>query len=270
MANRRMFSLDVVDTDRFLDMGSGAQLLYYHLGMHADDDGFVSSPKKIQRNCRATDGDFKELIREGYLIPFHSGVVVITHWRQNNFIRKDRYTPSRCIEEKRELLQLETGAYGLASEFHQLEACATIEDGQPNGIPVVNQRSTTRLPDGQPDGNQVVYPGKVSLDKSSLELGKSKDKEEENGAAAPKKRKRFSPPTIEEVEAYIKENGYSVNAEKWYSHYESNGWYVGKNKMKDWKASVRYWNANSGSYSEHSHQAPKTIEIDTTIPAGWE
>lgn len=52
MANRRMFSLDVVDTDRFLDMSASAQALYFHLGMRADDDGFVSSPRKIARKYK--------------------------------------------------------------------------------------------------------------------------------------------------------------------------------------------------------------------------
>ena len=179
MANRRMFSLDVVDTDRFLDMASGAQLLYYNLGMHADDDGFVTSPRKIQRNCRATDGDFRELIREGYVKAFDSGVLLITHWRQNNFIRKDRYTPSVCTDEKRQVLLLEGGIYGLISENPQLEACATIEDGQPYGIPVVNQTvtdgSTKRLPDGIP----VVNAGKVREVEDSKGKGKSEKKREE-------------------------------------------------------------------------------------------
>lgn len=184
MANRRMFSLDVVDTDRFLDMASGAQLLYYNLGMHADDDGFVTSPRKIQRNCRATDGDFRELIREGYVKAFDSGVLLITHWRQNNFIRKDRYTPSICTDEKRQILLLEGGIYGLISENPQLEASATIEDGQPYGIPVVNQsvteRSTKRLPSGQPDDIPSVDPGKDREGKDSTGKVKSGKKREAN------------------------------------------------------------------------------------------
>lgn len=179
MANRRMFSLDVVDTDRFLDMASGAQLLYYNLGMHADDDGFVTSPRKIQRNCRATDGDFRELIREGYVKPFDSGVLLITHWRQNNFIRKDRYTPSVCTDEKKQVLLLESGIYGLISANPQLEAYATVDDGQPYGIPVVNQTvtegSTKRLPDGTPP----VNAGKDSKGKGSTGQDKAGKKREE-------------------------------------------------------------------------------------------
>ena len=91
MANRRMFSLSVIDTDKFLDMPVSSQLLYFHLGMRADDDGFVSSPKRIARTTNCGDDDLRILTTKGYIIPFESGVVVIRHWRQNNQLRSDRY-----------------------------------------------------------------------------------------------------------------------------------------------------------------------------------
>ncbi len=77
MANRRMFSLDVVDTDIFLDMPASSQNLYFHLGMRADDDGFVSSPKKITKLVNCGEDDLRVLISKGFVIPFDSGVVVI-------------------------------------------------------------------------------------------------------------------------------------------------------------------------------------------------
>ena len=85
MANRRMFSADVVCTDRFVEMPSSTQALYFQLGMKADDDGFISSPAK------------------GFIIPFESGVVVISDWKINNLIRKDRYTPTRCLDEMKQI-----------------------------------------------------------------------------------------------------------------------------------------------------------------------
>ena len=100
MANRRMFSLDVVDTDDFIDLPVSAQALYFHLGMRADDDGFVSSPKKITKMVGCSADDMKILVDAGYLIPFESGVVVIKDWKVNNYIQKDRYTPTRYQEEK--------------------------------------------------------------------------------------------------------------------------------------------------------------------------
>lgn len=90
MANRRMFSLDVVDTDIFLDLPISSQALYFHLGMRADDDGFVSSPKKVTVMIGANQDDLKLLIAKGFVIALESGVVVIRHWKQNNYIQNDR------------------------------------------------------------------------------------------------------------------------------------------------------------------------------------
>ena len=100
MAERRMFSKTVVDSDAFSDMPLTTQALYFHLGMQADDDGFVNSPKKIQRSIGATADDMKLLIAKGFIIPFNSGVIVITHWKVHNYIRKDTYNETTCREEK--------------------------------------------------------------------------------------------------------------------------------------------------------------------------
>lgn len=103
MANRRMFSADVVCTDRFVEMPSSTQALYFQLGMKADDDGFISSPKQITRMVGAAEDDLKLLAAKGFIIPFQSGVVVISDWKINNLIRKDRYTPTRCLDEMKQL-----------------------------------------------------------------------------------------------------------------------------------------------------------------------
>lgn len=79
MASRRMFSKDVVCSDRFLDMPASAQALYFQYGLEADDDGFVSAPKKILRLTNASDDDLKILVAKGFLIPFDSGVVVVKY-----------------------------------------------------------------------------------------------------------------------------------------------------------------------------------------------
>lgn len=88
-----MFSAQIVNADAFLDMPISSQALYFHLGMSADDDGFVS-PRKVLRMIGAGDDDLKVLLSKGFVIPFESGVIVITHWKQNNYIQADRYTPS--------------------------------------------------------------------------------------------------------------------------------------------------------------------------------
>lgn len=111
MANRRMFSMDIVDSDAFLDMSISAQCLYFHLSMRADDDGFVSNPKKIMRMCGGNDDDYRILLLKRFLIMFESGVCVIKHWKIHNYIRKDTYNETRYVEEKSRLSIKENGAY---------------------------------------------------------------------------------------------------------------------------------------------------------------
>ena len=106
-----MFSLKIVDSDLFLDMPLSSQCLYFHLSMRADDDGFVNNPKKIIKIIGANEDDLKILIAKGFVIVFDQGIIVITHWKINNFIRKDRYKPTMYIEQKQQLYQTENGVY---------------------------------------------------------------------------------------------------------------------------------------------------------------
>ena len=139
MARRRMFSLDVVDTDRFLDMPSSTQALYFHLGMRADDDGFVASPKRTTAMCGCSADDLNLLAAKGFVRPFESGVLVIVDWKKNNLLRPDRYTPTQFQKEKAQL-----------------------------GIPAVNQSTYQRVPQ--------VSIGKDSIDKVSVKRERKADK----------------------------------------------------------------------------------------------
>lgn len=122
-----MFSKDVVCSDRFLDMPASAQALYFQYGLEADDDGFVSAPKKILRLTNASDDDLKILVAKGFLIPFDSGVVVIRDWKINNYLRRDRYTPTRFKEEFEQLdtiddrYQLHVLAVGIPDDNHVVD-----------------------------------------------------------------------------------------------------------------------------------------------------
>lgn len=205
-ANRRMFSLDIVDTDRFLDMPSSTQALYFHLGMRADDDGFVSSPRKIVALANCGDDDMKLLIAKGYIIPFESGVCVISDWKSNNFLRSDRYRPTRFKQELSEL-QLSDGHYQLQ-----------------DGIPMVYQTVDKRYPQDR--------------------LGKDRIEEDKESMAGkpPRTRSKFVPPTIDEVKAYCTERGNGIDAQRFVDFYTANGWTQGKGKpIKDWRAAVRTW-----------------------------
>ena len=111
MANRRMFSKDIVCSDSFLDMPPSTQLLYYQFGMEADDDGFIGSPNKLIRSFGANKDELKILISKRFIIPFENGVIVIRHWKENNQIRIDRYKETIFLTEKNQLTQGENGWY---------------------------------------------------------------------------------------------------------------------------------------------------------------
>ena len=98
--SKRMFNTEITDTDTFLDLPATSQNLYFHLGMHGDDDGFVSSPKRIMRSVGSSEQDMKNLVTAGYVIQFESGIVVITYWHINNNLRNDRYKPTTHTKEK--------------------------------------------------------------------------------------------------------------------------------------------------------------------------
>lgn len=127
MANRRMFSRDVVETDKFLGMPLTSQALYFHLGMEADDDGFVSSPRKVQRAVGCSEGDLKQLALCGYIIPFESGVIVIAHWKQSNYVQADRYKKTLYQDEASKLI-LEKSVYKLDTTCIQVDSKMDTQD----------------------------------------------------------------------------------------------------------------------------------------------
>ena len=100
MAERRMFTKKITESDAFLDMPLSTQCLYFHLNMSADDDGFVNNPKKIQRMIGASDDDLKLLLAKSFILAFESGIIVIKHWKMQNYIQSDRYKPTDYAEEK--------------------------------------------------------------------------------------------------------------------------------------------------------------------------
>lgn len=111
MANKRMFSKQITESDAFLDMPISSQLLYFHLNMGADDDGFVANPKRIMRVVGVQDDDLKILLAKRFLLAFKSGVVVIKHWLLHNAVRKDMYQETQYLEEKKQLEIKENKVY---------------------------------------------------------------------------------------------------------------------------------------------------------------
>jgi len=111
MANKRMFSKQIVKSDAFMDMPISSQLLYFHLSMEADDDGFIGNPKQIIKMINANSDDFKILLSKRFILPFESGVIVIKHWWIHNTYRKDRYNNTKYEEEINTLQIKDNGAY---------------------------------------------------------------------------------------------------------------------------------------------------------------
>lgn len=115
MAQRRMFSKTIIDSDNFTELPLTAQALYFHLAMSADDDGFLNGRKRIQKVIGASEDDFNKLLDNGFIISFDSGVVVIRHWQMHNYIQKDRYKPTTFREEAAQLCVDNNGVYNLCN-----------------------------------------------------------------------------------------------------------------------------------------------------------
>ena len=113
MAERRMISKSIADTDKFLDMPLSTQALYFHLVLRADDDGFIGNPKRILKIIGGSDDDFKILISKGYVLIFESGIIVITHWNQYNHVTKDRYKKTVYSDERKRLKIEKNKVYSL-------------------------------------------------------------------------------------------------------------------------------------------------------------
>ena len=173
MAQRRMFSSQIVTSDEFLEMPLSSQGLYFHLGMSADDDGFVT-PRKILRMVGASEDDFKLLVYKKFLIPFENGVIVITHWKQNNYLRNDRYTPSIY-----------------KPEFDRLTCIQGVYHLDALGIPDGNRLDTQYRKERRKEGNQSSLKkneDKLSPDHINAQLQKVRGSLESNGILKPRSR----------------------------------------------------------------------------------
>lgn len=202
MAERRMFSKKIIDSDAFLDMPLSTQALYFHLSMRADDEGFVGNPKRIRAMIGASEDDLKLLIAKRFILIFESGVVVIKHWKIHNYIQNDRAVPTTYTEER---------------------AMLALDD----------KKSYTECIQDVSKMDTQYRIGKSSIGKDSIEVDSTVP-----GATPTKK---FVKPTVEEIEAYCKERGNNVDSQRFYNFYEAKGWKVGNQPMKNWKACVITW-----------------------------
>ena len=162
MAERRMFSKTIIDSDAFIEMPLSTQALYFHLSMRADDDGFLNNARKIQRVIGASDDDLKLLIMKRFVIAFDEGIIVVKHWRMNNYLRKDRYTPTVYQEEFSLLSIKENGAYTLLAtdgipDGNHCETQVSIGKDSIGKVSIVEDNNTS-CPEPEPaqDRTQVI------------------------------------------------------------------------------------------------------------------
>ena len=147
MAQRRMFSKEITTSDLFVDMPASTQLLYFHLGMEADDEGFIGNARMLGRAYGASNDDLKLLQAKGFIIVFESGVTVVKDWNVNNKLRKDRFKPTIYQDEKNLLAIMDTGTYEIKNLLQESQQRSISEKPvvpivEETGIPNDNQMTT--------------------------------------------------------------------------------------------------------------------------------
>ena len=237
MAERRMFAKSITESDAFMEMPHGAQVLYFHLGMNADDEGFVNRVQTIMRMVRSGEDDLKVLAVKRFVILFETKVLVIKHWRINNYLRNDRFRPTEYTEERAMLSVKENGAYAF------LDASADDKIGGQNdgGIPVVYQRYT-----------------QDSIGKDSI--GCSINERE----CAPVHTTTTTPvcaPTIEEIRDYAAEQGIVTDIDGFVAYNEMRGWTV-----PNWKGALKRWAMKDADKTTTTTAPPPQRSPSTIIP----
>jgi hypothetical protein len=125
-----------------------------------------------------------------------------------------------------------------------------------------------RVAGGKGGKQKVANASKSKQNVANLADSDSKsDSDSDSKNKKDSKNKNFTPPTLQEVKNYCQERNNSVNPEKWISHYQSNGWKVGKNSMKDWKAAVRTWEGNSFESKPTQFANKDQLRLDSNMEA---
>lgn len=212
MAERRMFAKSIIESDAFNDMAHASQVLYFHLNMQADDDGFVNNPKRIAKMASVGEVNIKKLVEMGFIIQFKSGVCVIKHWWIHNTLRKDRYKETNYQEEKALLVIKDNGAYTLKTD----EKSDLVTTWQPNGNHLATQYNIIEDNIIEDNINTVKRAGKNI------------------------------PPSLDDVKEYLLEKklNHIIDAEAFIAFYKSKDWFIGKNKMKNWHGAIATWERN--------------------------
>lgn len=281
MASRRMFSKRVISSARFMKLTRDAQVLYFHLCMNADDDGAVEG-FPVRRAIGVEEDAYANLEGRGFIrvLDRENEVVYVTDWAEHNKIRADRIQPSMyrdliaatveqpVLIEPKARSDVRGKARAIDVSAGQKLAGRSMDgprtdDGQTvDGQRTDNGRST----DGPWTDNGRPRIGKGRLGQDRTVQWREGEK---TGASAPS-RPSFEKPTVEEIEAYCREKGYThVDAEYFWNYYENIGWRVGKNKMKSWKLAVSNWEKRQQEFEREKGAQMEIVQHDQSEQGTW-
>lgn len=168
MAERRMMSKKIIDTDNFLDMPQSTQCLYFHLLLRADDDGFIQSPKSIMRITGCKEDDLKLLIAKRFVIGFETGVIVIRHWRIHNYVQSDRYSKSELPEAKQ--VELKNKVYEVVEQPMNTDNTCMDTKCIQNGYKMDTQIRIDKIREEENRIETICHVSHDDVDKSHFEI----------------------------------------------------------------------------------------------------
>ena len=278
MAEKRMISISLIDDDRFLDMSAGAQLLYFHLSMRADDDGFFSS-RKLMRTVNSKRVSLSELEKKGYVILFESGAGCIVHWFTNNTIQKDRYKESLYPEKKLvELVNID------GRKEYRLKAVSRMETG--NGIEspkLGNKVDTECIQNGngmETERKQNVSTGKTRIEQVALckekdVCPKGQDIEKESSSLTGPVQSSLSNnhPSLLDISEFVASNSLDVDAREFYEACERDSWQIRGQPMRSWQKTLFAVSRNGTFSRDKPRNAGKKAagmarDLPEDLPAG--
>lgn len=230
-----------------------AEKKYYWLKLKND---FFNQPR-IKKLRRLAGGDTYTIIYlKMQLLSLENEGVLIFEGIEDDFVEELALTIDEDTENVRFtvmylmnqglLEEVQKDEYALPEAIKSIGS----ESASAGRMRKLREREKASLCDGQSlhcdsgvtssDGDVRACYTEIEIEKD-IEIDTDKEIEKERESKGKKAGSRFVPPTLEEVSAFIAENNYRVNAEKFIDYYNANGWMVGKTKMKDWKAAVRNW-----------------------------
>ena len=221
-----MFSLDIVDSDTFLDLPVSSQALYFHLGMRADDRGYVAKARAVIKMIGASLGDLEALVNKKFVLLRDNGLILIKGWKINNCIQPTRLVETTYTEDLMKLFYDENNSY----------------TEKPTNTPVLS--SCRQLVNKVSTQDSI---GEISIDNNILPHTYVRGDEE-------------NIPTLDEVIQFCKDNNFKINPYQFFNYNNALNWKIKDEPIRNWKALLRAWEYNPDNTSSTSskHKVPET------------